>query len=778
MKRLPSKRLILVIFSLLGILLTTGSIFILTEKSYLLKTPKKTIARSIWFIHPTDERPAIVIVRDHYESYNPDENFTLLVHGLGDMNISERGAIWSRGVQGIQVEIFNDNLVLTEKEGYNAEFESMEPYLEVNFGDKGLIDIVWLAIVIKNNKTVPYAYQNKQVIINNSLIISIPENDKDKLIIDSSYGSKSPFEFCGDIFIEANDSNPFVMGANIYDLTKEPASLETFEFSDNERILAEQYTVEWELDKNITILSILEENEIETILNKLPEIGPCLYTNDSERNVIKNRLIVPPNTIYNLLSKAINHSAKVAMSHNFNNGSIENVRSRPPRARDLAFHAWLYEDPTEVLQVYKLMEYITEHILRYYEQPSMLWHGIYLADYAIAWDFAQSMFNTSQETKIRENMILYGQFVRDYLPVCGKNNWETVVSSGVGLAGLKLKDSDMIRVTLEKLDHYLTENVRIEGGIFEGQDYIGFAFDSYKRFMIACAQHESLGLPNYFKDGRFQSIFQFFTRCITPDGFFPLFEDANPSTSGSTNGFIVAPFFSNANNTQLAKELVWAYNFHDVNSTSQSIEKILFANYSIIPSEPILPEKYDSEEIYTGASYVAQDSGLAMFRNNWSTNSAYLTTSAKTFDQSHVHYDEFSFEFWANGIKLLANPGYPGWKQEHYLWTTSTRASNGGVLFSGKGQTKEDCSTGIVQWLRGKYIDYIQMNDDNLYSPPFWDYSRNYSRDYSRNYSRDYSWDYFWLIIIWSSLGIAFIITGYMLIKRRTLLFRRKENFN
>lgn len=760
------KKLFILLFLIIGPAATGFGSYVMVEELWLQNTTGGTIERSIWFVHPTDDYPSIALVRDRYAATNNEEEFSLVVHGIGNLSLTDRGAKWSRENNqndGVQVEIFAD---LSEKEvlqGYNAEFRTMQPYLKATLEQKGEVEYVWLAVATDNNETIPVVYQNKQIIVNNSLIMSVPNDESDKLEIDPYFGSGSSFEFYGDIFIESNGSKPFQMGANIINTTKlgyVPDDLstiptESFEISNGKNVEIEKNTIEWEESLDRNIVNVLSDTQIESALAQLPDDGPFLYVNNSELVDIQSKMNPIPNTVEYIMASSINSSASNAMQFDETDPSLSALKTRASHAMYLGFHAWVSQNTTEATKVYNILKDMTDHIDRIEEDPKMLNHGIYLASYTLAWDFVQRLLTSEQDHEIAAAIETYGEFVLDFLPDCLDNNWELVVSSGTGMAGLKLHNTEMVKATLEKLDHYITDNVRLEGGIYEGQGYIGYAFSSFKRFLMSCSLWQSLGLPNYFKDRRLQSVYRFAARCATPDGYYPLFEDANPSTSGARNGFILAPFFKNAGEEELAGELVWLYNFHDVNSTRDNIENLLFANYSLPSKEPVLPEKSGFEagdDPYLGASYVAQDSGLAMFRSSWETNASFLATTAKEYDQSHTHLDEFTFEFWANGSKLLANPGYPGWGKEHHDYTITTEAHNGAVLFSGKGQSHSVCDTGIVQWLRGNHIDYIQLYDESIYGP--WHNSL-------------IPMEYFWAVQVGLGVGLAMIVIDVILLKKR-----------
>ncbi|MBN2150142.1 MAG: heparinase II/III family protein [Candidatus Lokiarchaeota archaeon] len=695
------------------------------EEAYLQATTGGRVDRAIWFVHPTSDQPAIAVVQDHYTATDAAEEFTLVVHGLGTMGITSRGATWQQAGGAVQVELIGNVASIEGASGFNAETDRFEPYLKAKLGDKGEARLTWLAIGIENaSEPCPVTLvSDREILVNNTLRLHVPGAAGQTLTINTTYHPSPHFQFQGSILMEREGTGAFVAGANIVNITSGVATsqVETFESVGGSKWMAETETAEQQAASSRMTVPLASEASISASLASLPAGTPFLFSNASELPALQARYNASAPGIDGALSTKLNSDAVTALGHDLSDTSIASVMKRSSRALSLAFDAWLTQNTTRADAVVKFLLLVHDHINRIDEDPKYLHHGINLANYVLAWDFIEGLVSAENNTAIRGEISAYALFVGDYLPGCGDNNWELVVSSGAGLAGLKLKDAALVRATLEKTDHYLRENVKLEGGIYEGQGYIGYAFSSHKRFLITLARFAGLGFPNYFVDDRFHSVYRFSARCATPDGYFPLFEDAASETSGAQNAMILAPFFARTGGTggdELAQELMWLYYKRYSNTTATSpIEHFLFGNHSIVPREPVLDAKVSPHPAYSGCSYVAPASGLVMLRTEWGDNASYLTATAKTYEQSHVHKDELCFEFWANGTKHLTMPGYPGWGFEHHDWTQTTAASNGGVLFDGEGQTGEYCRTGLVQWLRGRRVDYVEMAGDGIYDP-------------------------------------------------------------
>ena len=717
-----------IIFTFILSIATIGlGLGISIEEAYLQITTGGKIERSIWFVHPTTDQTPVAVIQDHYIAKDSSEQFTLVVHGLGEMNVTSRGAVWQLPTGAMQVEMLAEIDSIEEASGYNAETGQFEPYIKIIMKEKGETYATWLAIGIENatNPCPVDVISTTEILVNNTLKLYIPEKNGDPLAINTTYHANPDFTFTGDMLIERNGSGAFVAGANIANVTGgTPIDVvETFEWiAGDGKWLQETETLEQQQAETRNVISIPTETALQQLLNALPVHSPYLFANSSELAAFQEKYNESRGDIYGDLTSSLKSRANTAMDYVFDDITIENVMKRSSRALDLAFDAWLTANATKAGNVVMFLKLIHDHIDRIDEDPKYLHHGINLANYVLAWDFIEPLISSANNSIVREEIEDYAHFVAKYLPGSNPNNWELVVSSGVGLAGLKLKDAAMIRATLEKTDHYLSENVKLEGGIYEGQGYIGYAFTSHKRFLMVLSRYAQLGYnsPDYFSDARLQAVYRFSARCATPDGYYPLFEDAGTGTSGAINAMLLAPFFARSGGItgeQLASELMWLYFKHYSNTSIPSpIEHFLFANHSINPKVPELDGKVEPHPEYNGYSYVAPESGLAMFRTGWGENASYLTTTAKTYSQSHVHWDELCFEFWVNGTKHLTMPGYPGWGNDYHSWTTTTEASNGAILFDGDGQTQDHCKTGIVQWIRGRHVDYIEMVGDGLYT--------------------------------------------------------------
>src|SRR6056297_2496364 len=101
-------KLFMILFLILGSGLIVLSSYVLGEELWLKSNTGGKIDRSIWFIHPAEDRPAMAIIKDKYYSNESNEEFSLVVHGVGNMSKLERGAIWEKYNNSVQVEILGE----------------------------------------------------------------------------------------------------------------------------------------------------------------------------------------------------------------------------------------------------------------------------------------------------------------------------------------------------------------------------------------------------------------------------------------------------------------------------------------------------------------------------------------------------------------------------------------------------------------------------------------------------------------------------------------------
>ncbi len=378
------------------------------------------------------------------------------------------------------------------------------------------------------------------------------------------------------------------------------------------------------------------------------------------------------------------------------------IYDRSRAAESLAFHAYMEGNQSSADAAINILLHMDEMDAVY---PQHLERSNCIADYAFAFDLVYDFMN---ETTIDRVKLLLDQGARPLFTNMyhsAANNWRVVMSDGLALAGFMTGNADYVWTADDQLNWYLErDRTRAEGGVFEGQVYAGYTWTYGLRVAELFRYH---GLRDYFQDPRLAATVNFTVLSITPNGYYPMFEDCSYSLGTNTINGIYASRFNDAGFTGLAQHMRWTNAFHgDFFTRYYGIRPLVFYDYNVSASTP---------SIGAHGSIVFPDSDIACLRDGLETTSTYLTISSKDYPQSHVHYDENSIEIFALGEKLLTNPGYPGWGKDHHLnWTIFSNASNC-YLFDGRGQTQKT-SSGITEWLLLENLNYISCDGSSLYS--------------------------------------------------------------
>lgn len=332
--------------------------------------------------------------------------------------------------------------------------------------------------------------------------------------------------------------------------------------------------------------------------------------------------------------------------------------------------------------------------------------------YAIAYDIIYKNISASERVQIEDLLENHAQPLSN-MDLYPENNHCVVNAGGLGLAGLILKNNEFIDIATEAILTYLYEKNRPDGGSYEGQSYLAFAYLNSIEFMYALNR---LNAYNFFNNSRFQNSLDFMAHCLNPLATTPLYEDA--TTSGYANEVLLISA-SQISNLHRAKEYQWLWEHRKNNTDLVGLNEYnyllsSFPNFRSIVCydvnekiEPIKPEY---------ASDVYKDSNMAFLRSGYSTDSIFLSFTCKNYIQSHPHYDENSFELWAYGAWLAINPGYPGWGNEGHDYTISTEASNT-LIINNKGQLNRMAS-GFKSAITSPYFDMIQADATRAYNSP------------------------------------------------------------
>ncbi|MHA1357918.1 MAG: heparinase II/III domain-containing protein [Candidatus Helarchaeota archaeon] len=338
--------------------------------------------------------------------------------------------------------------------------------------------------------------------------------------------------------------------------------------------------------------------------------------------------------------------------------------------------------------------------------------------YALAFDMLYQNLSSTERREIADKLGNHTLPLVQKLDAIPLNNHIGVVSSGLGLAGLTLNEPDWVNAAISGIESYFTTSFAVEGGDYEGYSYAGYFLESGLKFFYAL---QKAGGKNYFADPRFLAFINNTIYSLSPLTTTAVFEDStvNPQLIedllwATASIYPYAPILSNYsqwayNNRLLNDALTYdgAYLDSSESSTSGFVSRICMYSMNITPLQPPL-----------STLIVWPDSGLAFLRNNWGPDSLYLSITCKNKAeyQYHAHYDENSFELWAYGAWLAANPGYPGYGKGLYDDIIQTRASNT-LLINEKGQQRVDAD-GFQMYYRSSEIDGVVASASNIYSSP------------------------------------------------------------
>ncbi|MHA1368642.1 MAG: heparinase II/III domain-containing protein [Promethearchaeota archaeon] len=396
----------------------------------------------------------------------------------------------------------------------------------------------------------------------------------------------------------------------------------------------------------------------------------------------------------------------------FNQTNLENLRAKcngtingPWKAwydslgssavQDLAFKGIIENDIDFITTATQKMLDIDSTFPDWYD-TQFITQSTRLYPYLIAYDFIYNNISSTNRSIIESNfkekiLHIWDALAAGTLP---SNNHIVVASAAVGIGGILFKNTSWIQITQDQNDFYLEKRIRPNGPCYEGAVYGRYTFDQAVKFYLAL---KNVGGYNYFTNPRFLKFLNYTVSSVTPLGWTPVFEDcAVKQHLGNIASISICPV--NDSSPELAKELRWYAEFVNTNwNLSSDIYKIISYEDDITPMVPNLG-------LNPGFTYF--DSGISCIRSGWERNSTYLVLSNKNFQQSHVHFDENSFEIYALGKKFLTNPGYPHWAEPGHDYTISTEASNTAII-NGQGQLSP-LSDGFSSCIQNEVIDFIE----------------------------------------------------------------------
>ena len=439
---------------------------------------------------------------------------------------------------------------------------------------------------------------------------------------------------------------------------------------------------------------------------KGPGVHPSLFFHAADLPALRSRVLLeqPWQSWFASIEANANY-------HLFTNISALDANARTEPTLNLAFTGVIRQNITYIQKskaFLQSMDQITEY-------ESHLSLGRASGYYALAYDMIYVNLTPSERVEIEGKFVNHTTPLANKMRVIPRNNHIGVVSSGLGLAGLALGKTDWVDLAISGIDDYFTTTFASTGGNYEGYSYAGYFLESGLKFFFGL---QNAGVKNYFADPKFLKFINSTIYSLSPLTTTPIFEDSTTDSQiledllwAAPNIFSYAPLLSNYSRWVWEKRLsndALSYEGAYLQSyLNPTVSRICMYSFNIVPIEPP----------FTTLS-IWPDAGLAFFRTDWSANALYLsiTCKAKSDFQYHAHYDENSFEIWAYGTWLAANPGYSSYGYGEYDWITSTTASNT-LLMNNAGQQRVN-GEGFQEYFLSSSVDCIVASATSIYSSP------------------------------------------------------------
>jgi hypothetical protein len=442
---------------------------------------------------------------------------------------------------------------------------------------------------------------------------------------------------------------------------------------------------------------------------KMYGFHPFLYFNESTLTSIRNR--VSTEEPWQSWFSSLESNAKAHLDDDISSLSPE---SRGSPSLNLAFTGAILQNMTYITKAKEFllaMDQVTDYEIH-------LGRARACGHYALAFDIIYQNLTALERTEIRDklgNHTLPLVQKMDAIPV---NNHIGVVASGIGLSGLVLENNEWVTLAISGIETYFSSSFGSDGGNYEGYSYAGYFLESALKFFYAL---QNVGVTNYFSDARFLSFINNTIYSLSPLITTPLFEDSTVEPQiiedllwAAAAIYPYEPLLSNYSQwvydiRLLNDELNYDGSYLSSSDTSISglVSRICMYSINVTPVKPPLT-----------TMVIRPDSGLTFFRSNWDQDALYLTITCKSKAeyQYHAHYDECSFELWAYGAWLAANPGYPGFGEGEYDRIIQTEASNT-ILLNEEGQQRVNAD-GFQEYYRSSEIDGVVASATTLYSSP------------------------------------------------------------
>lgn len=331
--------------------------------------------------------------------------------------------------------------------------------------------------------------------------------------------------------------------------------------------------------------------------------------------------------------------------------------------------------------------------------------------YAIAFDMIYQNLTFQEQNKIHKLLYDHATPLKR-MDLYHRNNHRVVDAGALGLAGIVLKNEEMINIATETcLDYFYNQNPT-DGGSFEGYSYMAFAFYHMSQFITGLKR---LGAFNFYEDPKILASYDYMAETLGPLGMPGSFEDC---TFDKNIQEVILFAAAQVNDTYPEKAANYQYSWeHRQNNSQYSSSQI----YGYLKGgDPTFHRilLYNVNETIKSKSYITRkeiwkSSSMAFLRSG-GKDGLFMPFSCKNYDQNHPHQDENSFELWAYGAYIANNPGYPGWGEKFHTWSQSTEGAN--TLLIGGSDQLQVAANGLTTSISSSYFTMVKGDGTELYN--------------------------------------------------------------
>jgi len=336
--------------------------------------------------------------------------------------------------------------------------------------------------------------------------------------------------------------------------------------------------------------------------------------------------------------------------------------------------------------------------------------------YALACDLVRPALAPDRRVRLAEDLFQYAKPLfgasRGWVSNTGAGS---VVSSGLGLAGLALGYEPYIAAAMEMMDKTLASRL-VDGLHQSGPGTGSVAMDSAVNLFYGL---KNSGRADYYANASFRKYLDATLQLLSPVGTLPLFGSTSLDQADRLSAF----FLKTANHVseKEGRECLAAYHrywSHGRYHAGGWIQWFLpaFQSIGMTFANPHIFLQYTRDlplSSLRASSAVLGNGQCAVLRTGPSPDDAYMAINM-TRSVDSAHRDILTFDMYALGSLLLQGPGFPGDDHADFKESAKTAASNS-ITFNNEDQASIHC-TGIESSLLNQPIfDHVRALADKTY---------------------------------------------------------------